>query len=450
MRYKSILFLLSTLGFVGLEKCFSQSPHEAYMNSSNEGIAVGQTSDSCESIACDVYSASCREFTFCGWLNGEETAYRKRLAENGITFSNNLTNFYSGNTRGGLERDFRFAGHGDYLANIDINKLGGPEGQLLQIRTEHRFGEPLGEVTGALLPSYLATDLPVPDINNLIITNVLFTQALSESFAIYAGKLDTLGGDENAFAQGRGIHQFSNSAFVVNPIGLRTIAYATLGTGFVILDEGETIFNFLVLNARDTIQTDGFSELFSEGVVLAPELRLPTNFFGLPGHQLFGAVWSSRDYVALDQTPFVILPNVPIARKADSWAFTYNFDQYLVVDSCDSKKGWGLFGRAGIADPDTNPINYFLSLGIGGNSRLRGNVNDTFGIGWYYSGTSNEVSPFLSQVLGNMTDGQGGEMYYNFAVNKRLFITADSQVILPARSSVDTSLLFGIRANLTF
>ncbi len=280
----------------------------------------------------------CKEFTFCSWLDGDESPRRKSLFSNGIRFTNNLTNFYFGNTRGGIEREFRFGGHGDYLTNLDINKLGGPKGQFLQIRAEHRYGESLAGATGAFLPPALPTDLPVAESDNVYITNFLFTQALSESFALYAGKLDTLDGDLNAFAHGRGIRQFSNAAFIVNPIGLRTVAYSTLGTGFVFLNEGEPIYNFLVLNARDTTETDGLSELFADGAVISQELRLPTNFFGKTGHQSFGAIWSSREFAALAQSPIVILPNVPIARQSGSWALTYNFDQYLFVDPCDEKR----------------------------------------------------------------------------------------------------------------
>jgi porin len=407
----------------------------------------------CDSFSCDDFgcdSLGCREFSFCSWLDGDESPRRKALRDNGIVFTNNLTNFYFGTTDGGVEREFRFGGHGDYLTNIDINKLGGPMGQFLQIRAEHRYGESISRATGALIPAVMPTDLPVSDSDNVYITNFLFTQALSESFALYAGKLDTLDGDKNAFAHGRGINQFSNTAFIVNPIGLRTVAYSTLGTGFVFLNEGKPIYNFLVLNAKDTTTSDGLSELYAEGAVISQELRLPTNFFGKHGHQLFGAIWSSRDFVALSQSPFVVLPNVPIARQSGSWALTYNFDQYLFVDPCDSNKGWGVFGRAGLADPDTNPIEYFLSFGIGGNSRLRGRDNDTFGLGWYYAGTSNEIAPFVANVIGGLQDGQGGEMFYNIAVNKRMFVTADSQLIQPARAAVDTSLLFGLRANMLF
>ena len=424
-----------------------QSPSDCAACESN-GSASTAACDGCD--RSDFDSNAGQDFSFCSWLSGDVSPFRKRMAENGITLTNNLTNFYFGNTRGGVEEEFRFAGHGDYRANFDINKLGGPKGQFLQLRAEHRYGESLAGATGSFLPATLPADLPVADSEQLYLTNFLFTQALSESFAVYAGKLDTLDGDANAFAHGRGISQFSNAAFVVTPIGLRTVAYSTLGTGFVILDEGKPIYNFLALNARDTTESDGLSELFADGVVLSSELRLPTNFRGLPGHQLFGAIWSSRDYASLAQSPLIVLPNVPIAEESGSWALTYNFDQYLTVDPCDSKKGWGVFGRAGIADPNTNPFHYFLSLGLGGNSRLRGNSNDTFGTGWYYSGTSDRIAPFISAIVGDLRDGQGGELFYNFALSKRLFVTADSQVIIPARSSVDTALLFGLRANFVF
>lgn len=403
--------------------------------------------EACDGSACDGLGYA--PLTCPSWLDGDQSKIRAGLTENGITFTNNVTNFYYGNTRGGLEREFRFGGHGDYLTNIDINKLGGPQGQFLQIRAEHRYGESLAGATGAFLPPNVAADLPVTESNNVYVTNFLFTQALSESFALYAGKLDTLDGDVNAFAHGRGIRQFSNAAFVVNPIGLRTIAYSTLGTGFVFLKDREPIYNFLVLNARDTTKTDGLSELFADGAVISQELRVPTNLLGLPGHQLFGAIWSSRNYASLDQSPLAVLPSVPIARSSGSWALTYNFDQYLFVDPSDSKRGWGLFGRAGIADPDTNPIQNFLSLGVGGNSRIRGRENDTYGIGWYYSGTSKTLAPFLAS-LGNLGNGQGGELFYNMAVRKRLSVTADSQVLMPARNNINTSLVCGLRANLAF
>lgn len=375
---------------------------------------------------------------------------RQQLAESGLTFQNNLTQFYFGNTAGGAEQDFRYAGHGDYLANFDFGKMIGTPGAFLKLRAEHRFGETINDAAGVVLPPTLAGDLPVLNSTNVYLTNVLFTQALSESFVLYTGKLDTLDGDMNAFAHGRGIRQFSNAAFVANPIALRTIPYSTLGAGMAWLLEGEPWLVFNVLNATDTTRTAGFNELFNDGVALATEMRIPTNFFGKPGHQLFAGTWNSRDFTALDQDPRILFPNVPIAKQTGSWSLYWNCDQYLVTDAANPKRGWGYFGRAGIADQGTNPIGYFLSSGLGGSSPLQSRERDSFGVGYYYSKTSDDIAPFINTIFGGFGDGQGVEMFYNIATGKRLTITPDMQVLVPSREQLDTALVVGLRANYNF
>jgi len=400
----------------------------------------------------DCGETSCGETLFeaikpltCSQLTGDWFGIRPELSDSGVDFEANIAQFYMGTVSGGTDRGGRYAGHGDYVANLDGDKLFGMTGLFVKIRAEHRFGQSLRNTTGALLPSAIATDLPLPDSEQLCLTNVLFTQMLSETFGVFAGKLDTLDGDQNAFASGRGLTQFSNMAFVSTPIGLRTIPYSTLGTGFVILQDLEPIFTFSVLNAREGIKDSGIDELFNDGVTLAPELRLPTEFLGLPGHQSFGATWSSRNYVSLDQDPRIVLPDIPIARSSESWSLYYNFDQHLIVDSLDSKKGWGLFGRAGLADEATNPIGWFLSGGVGGNSMIPGRSSDTFGAGYYYCGTSSQLDPLLTLAVGGVGDGHGAEVFYNVAVTEWFHLTVDAQQITPAREAVDSSLLLGLR-----
>ncbi len=415
--------------------------------------------DSCDQ-ACDPAACveACDQMLSCDGCGVESDCdlfpglkhLRQSFAENGISFQNNVTQFYMGNTTGGLEREFRYGGHGDYVTNVDFGKLGIQEGLFLKIRAEHRFGESVGGSTGAILPSNVAADLPVVDSEDLYLTNVLFTQAFSEQFAVFAGKLDSLNGDMNAFAHGRGIRQFSNIAFVATPIALRTVPYSTLGAGFVVLGEGQPLFTFLVLNATDTTRTSGFSELFADGCVLTAELRLPTQYFNLPGHQLFGGTWSSRDYVGLDQDPRIILPNVPIERQSGSWSLYWNSDQYLVADSKDPSKGWGYFARAGIADEATNPIGYFLSAGLGGSSPIAGRDTDSFGVGYYYAGASDDIGVVLETVFGDIGDSQGFESFYNIALNQMVTVTPDIQVIDPARTALDTALVAGVRVNLAF
>ncbi len=384
-------------------------------------------------------------------LTGDWFGTRTSLAESGVSVDADSTLFYMGVASGGIDREFLFSGHNDYVINMDLGKLGVQEGLFVKLRAEHRFGESLARSTGALLPSNVSADLPVPNSEEVYLTNVLFTQMFSERFGVFVGKLDTLDGDVNAFAHGRGKTQFSNLAFVASPIVLRTAPYSTLGTGFVILGEGaEPLFTFSILNPTDTAKTSGFDELFNDGVTLVGELRLPTEVFGLPGHQLFGASWSSREYAALDQDPRIILPNVPITRQDGSWSVYWNFDHYLYVDPENSERGWGVFGRAGLADAETNPIEWFLSFGVGGHSMVPGREKDTFGAGWYRSGTSSELAPFLQTALGGVGDGQGVELYYDVEVTPWLHVTPDLQVVRPARESVDTATIAGMRARVIF
>lgn len=385
-----------------------------------------------------------------GKLTGDWLGVRTSLGEHGIGFEGDITQFYMGTVDGGLENEFRYGGLGDYVVNVDASKLGGPQGLFVKIRAQHRFGESLGGTTGALLPSNIAADLPVLDSEDLFITNLLFTQALSENFAVFFGKLDTLDGDLNAFAHGRGKTQFSNAAFVVTPIALRTVVYSTLGAGFVYLDKGEPIFTFTLLNATDTASTIGLNELFNDGVALSAELRLPTEFFGLPGHQLVGGTWSGKDFVALDQRLAAVLPNIPIDRESDSWSLYWNFDQYFHVDFQDPTKGWGAFGRLGIGDNQTNPLEAFISFGVGGNVMLLPNrKNDTFGAGWYYGRSSQEVAPFVATALGGIDDVNGVEIFYNAQITPGFNLTADIQAIDPFRTQLKNALVVGVRAVIT-
>jgi porin len=426
----------------------------------NEYVAAGDGAAAVPGCSC---SCACRsaappppppQFGGCCCcrpkLTGDWWCHRNCLAENGVTLDADVTQFYFGVTEGGLDRRFDYGGHGDYVMNFDMGKLGVHQGLFLKLRAEHRFGQSISDDIGSFIPATVLPDLPVRDHEDLYLTNVLFTQALSESFAVFAGKMDTLDGDANAFAHKRGKDQFSNLAFVGNPVFLRTIPYSTLGAGFTILREAEPIFTYSILNSTDTTRTSGFDELFEEGVAMATELRLPTCFFGLPGHQLFGGAWNSQDFVSLGQDPRIVLPDFPIEEHSGSWGLYWNFDQYLYVDPCDPKRGWGVFGRAGIAEDEVVPLLYFLSAGVGGNSTIRGREADTFGVGYYYAGISEEIGPIATTLLGPLGDGQGVELFYNIEVTPWFHLTPDLQVLMPFREEVDTAVVVGLRGKIDF
>lgn len=383
-------------------------------------------------------------------LTGDWHGMRTCLAQSGMVWDIDQTGFFFGVASGGREQDFTFAGHGDYVMNWDLGKAGIQEGLFVKLRGEHRYGESVSGFDGALLPSTIPTELPVADSDEVFLTNVLFTQFLSENFAVFGGKLDTLDGDVNAFAHRRGKEQFSNLAFVANPLLLRSVPYSTLGFGFSIVHEAQPIFTFTVLNPTDTATTTGFEELFAEGVTLTGEGRIGYDWYGAPGHQLLGFSWSSRNYTSLGQDPRILLPSVPIDQQSGTWALYWNADQYLSMYDHAPDKGWGVFGRASIADEQANPLAYFIRAGIGGDSPICGRHQDKFGVGYYYLATSDEIGVFLQAALGTIGDGQGVEMFYNYEVTPWFHLTGDMQVLVPEVEELDTALLVGLRGKIDF
>lgn len=418
--------------------------------------AVDGCVDSCVDPLCSGVGCIDHECTDDGCTGGSCTAdpgLLARLADSGIVFKADLYQMYQGVAAGGLRQEFDYGGHGDYEATLDLDKLAGREGLYLKLKAEHRFGGLLGSPpTGSILPSAIQTTLPGRS-NDLMLTNVLFTQFLSEEFAFSFGKLDTFDGDQNEFASGRGKTQFSNVAFVVNPALFRSVPYSTLGVTFTYLQEKQPIFNFTVMNSTYTAGTAGFDELFDQGASLIGEGRVPTNFGGKPGHQLLGVTWSSRSYASLGDDPRLGITPTGIPQQSGSWAVYWNADQYLVYDDggCTGEaRGWGVFGRAGYADGDTNPIEYFLSFGVGGNAMIRGREKDYFGIGWFQVGTSDDLNPITSTALNLGLQGQGIEMYYRIQATEHLQITPDIQILDPARQGIDDAYLVGVRALLSF
>ena len=114
------------------------------------------------------------------------------------------TSFFIGNTNGGFRQDFDFGEHGDYVLIADGDKLDGCDGLYLKLRAEHRFGETIVQDVGCFISPTLITDLPVYGSEQMYLINVLVTQELTDAFSVFAGKMDTLDGDMNAFAHGRG------------------------------------------------------------------------------------------------------------------------------------------------------------------------------------------------------------------------------------------------------
>ena len=301
-----------------------------------------------------------------------------------------------------------------------------PKGKLL-IGLQHWWGE-FGNVslrTGSVPPAIFSTFFPPVknDPGVPFLTDFLITQPLSEKLTVFVGKKNAVGAaDQDIFAGGDGTDQFLNQVFIGNPAFLLALPYSSFTAEMVMPQEWGYVSTFLYDPQDRTDQLfSSMGDLFSQGVIVGGEVKVKTSFFDLPGEHHVGGIWKHVDLPDLKFTapdPEYPYPPAPpsVSTLPDSYTIYYGFDQYLQVYPGERRsplpnkppRGWGFFGRASISDGNPTPYRYFVSAGIGGDSPLGCHRGDTFGIGWFYNGLSNEYGPIPSTKFGPRDGGRSG------------------------------------------
>jgi porin len=382
-------------------------------------------------------------------LTGDWAGYRNEVAENGFTFFGDITQYYQGVTAGGKSQQFRYGGRGDYLIDVDSQKLGLWGGGHLDLRGETRLGQDCNEIDGAVAPSNFAMALPRLNQDVTALTGLQYTQDFSENLSVYLGKLNLLDGTPAAYRRGMRLNYFWNAAMQSN-LSRSYLLPSTLGTGFTIRDEDESVFNFYLLDTHYTPDTSGLQDLFTNGVVTYTDYRIRTNWFGLPGHSAAGFLYSTASRTALDTNPYLLLQSflTGVAPPAvnSAWTVTCRLDQVIYQDAVDPRRNWTIFSDLGLTDGNPNPIRWFANMSLVGGSPIHGREDDSIGIGYYHLGVSN--LPILT--LHNIGAENGLEFFYNVAVTPWFHVTPDLQILDPAQQNTATALLVGVRARLSF
>jgi len=424
--------------------------------------AFAEEKDAAKSYSGDFWSRST--------LTGDWGGTRNEWAAKGITFDINLTQTGMSNISGGKNQGWEYAGRGDMVMNLDTGKMGLWPGGFFTVEVEGNYNKSINLDTGSLMAVNTNQLFPTTGKQELNIPTVAFMQFFSHYFGVFVGKVATItaeSGDMNEFAHGKGDTQFSNMALNFNPAILLTVPYSTLAGGIIILptkDPKEAIITINALDGDGVANRSGFDTVFKGNTAYTIEGRLKTGFFGLTGHQLVGATYSTKNFSSLDQSLRIIIENGAIGKEDNSWAMYYNFDQYIYEPT--KGKGIGLFGRFGASDGDANPIHYFYSIGVGGKGVIPGRALDEFGVGYYYIDVSNPkfTGPLAERDF--LRDEYGVEAYYNFALTPWMKLTPDIQFIRPAqkdvleidrealiaskKKSVDTATVVGLRLQIVF
>jgi len=397
------------------------------------------------------------------YLTGNWGGLRSKLANNGVQFEAETAHFFQDISGGGVKQTGRYSGVAQIQLKLDSQKMGLWPGGFLFARAEAAFGTPVNPAVGGLSPVNSKPVFTLPARDEMVLPHLFITQFLSEKFLVSLGKLDTTGGDANDFAHGTGDTKFMNLAFSFNPVATLAAPYSALGVALAYLPHKDVVLSFAAFDSEGRPDTAGFDTLFEDGTTLSSEARLTIRPFGLAGHQLVGFEWSNGKYNALNQDPRTLIGNIllgtPLETKKGTWAFYYNFDQYLYTEKGDPKQGFGVFGRAGVADKATNLNHQFYSIGFGGKGTIPTRDNDHWGIGYYYLDYSDSLTGLIRSRL-NLKHEQGGELYYNIEVLPWLHLTPDIQIISTTRrrlgtllslgNKVDTAVVAGFRVKINF
>ncbi|HBL48186.1 MAG TPA: hypothetical protein DDZ90_32870, partial [Planctomycetaceae bacterium] len=285
------------------------------------------------------------------------------------------------------------------------------------------------------------------------ITGLMFMQALSENFALTAGKYNLLDLWNMIYPNtGRGINGFMNLSLIAPTPIIRTTNLSINGAGAMGLHEGQIQSALLVYDTTNSSTTAGLDDLFDQGAVVLGYGRIFTEWRGRPGsHALLGN-WSSRTYTSVDPTSWTVIPGQGIVapgQQTGSWTISYILDQVLWSDCCNDQRNVRLMSQWMIADGDPNPYRWSGNVALQANGLFACREQDSLGIGYFYNELSSDFKSLLSGVV-PIRNTQGVELYYNMAWTPWFHVTADLQVLEDANANDDTSVMPGLRANLRF
>ena len=399
-------------------------------------------------------------------LFGDWRGARTRLAERGIIVDLQTTHFYQGITSGGTadaRGEWQYGGVGDAYVTVVGDKFGW-RGFLFSLHAETRFDESVNPFSG-LAPPNIRLLFPPGDAPKVAVTNYTFVQQIGGGWAVSAGKFNI--GDlwNQVYDTGLGVDKFMNASLVLPLADGRPISGYSIPGAAILKTRGAEIEGALaVIDTKDYSYKFGVEDLFDQGATVVGLWKFFHEVRGLPGYTSIVGMYNTREFTSIDPASLIIIPGqgISLGEVRGSWAINGILSQKLWVDEMNPKHNVELFGQLSIADDNPNPIHWGGSVTLVASGVIPSRENDSFGIGYFYTGLSDKfkelVGPALSLAasqgvdpnLINLQDLQGVEAYYKFGLTPWLALTADLQVIQPSVESLDTEVIAGVRTKVTF
>ncbi len=382
-------------------------------------------------------------------LLGDWGGLRTEWARKGLFIDLYTTSSVQDVTSGGTKTGSSFVQNSQLVVNLDTGRAGLWDGGLIHFSLQSRYGGSPADTfnAGSIAPQYTGLVEPGPTFSSTTLPSEYFlVQALSKETALVVGKIsDVFIPDQTLFADSYKYY-FANFNFNKNPMTINfyhPIAWAALG---VYAPTPWLAFAGGVLDPYS--QADNFAQdAFQKGANFYAMALVSYDIGGLPGQFSPAFNWSNQPQLDL-AAPYgaVTVSQIPQAIGAllgangteglaanyidNSWFAIANVSQFLYVrdDAATVRQklksggvinGVGLIARAGYAPPQTNMITYNASIALFAHGLLAERPYDSFGVGFYYNGISDDLKKSVKMMTAGLTDVQdekGLEVFYDFAI----------------------------------
>ena len=384
-------------------------------------------------------------------LTGNWGGARDELAASGFIFDFQLTQFYQGLMSGEGSKQGEYGGKADYFMYF-IGDQVGIKGLTVALHGESSFGNNVNGVA-PFTPPNINLLFPKPGTNNYsYLTQWLIMQQITDDgWTIAGGKFNGIDLMDMAFHTGRGIDKFMNTALVL-PLGFaRSTKLSILGAGVLKLKGKEVEGAAIVYDTNNSSFSNGFDNLFDDGVVALGLWRFFYDFGGLAGNSAIFGNYSTKTFTNIDPDSISFIPGVGLfpADVEGTWMVGYSFDQVLWADEADATRKVGLSGQFTVTDGNPNPIQWTASVALEVNG-IASRDHDSIGVGFFYEGLSDSFVDLAAVANIELEDAAGLEIYYRMQFAPWLSVTADLQVIDTNVVGDDTAVIGAIRSNIKF
>lgn len=379
-------------------------------------------------------------------LTGDWGGLLPKLNDHGIKPRVIFSQFLQGVTTGGEDTGGEYGGTVDWFLDVDLTKLVGLwPGLSINLHANTRYGDSIQPNAGLTVLPNTAMLLPLPDpFNGTEVTGLTLTQGLWQGklpvfdnnavAAVSVGKLNIVDLLTNVLPNlGHGLEGFLNVNAMFPAWNWFRFAFPSqYGAGLFLFNTDNDLAQagFVAFGQDNVSTTWDISDSFDDGVGMIGFARVFWKLVNEPGYVLVVAGGSTKKYSVIDAIDFDPISGMPRPelKRDQPWAVTTFLSQdFWHGASGEGRKAYAMLSGS-VSDDSPSFARWSLSGSIEAIGPIARRAADRAGIAGYFTEFSGSLKRELRFIGERPRNGFGFELYYDFAINRWLHLTADLQL----------------------